>query len=172
MDAYTHFMTTESDRHRLLTQRHELFYDALLNLGHGTATHLDDAEISGDDDDDDDDDDNGNDLQNLAKYESCIRSSHTFVWDTCLVDQMFVFSMDDLGSILDVALDTKSIPRMTTATTNKDEIMWIPANLLFLCARFACYYACRGVLEQFFDVTVARLTKVIRVRSKQVRNRT
>ncbi|KAI8341299.1 hypothetical protein BC941DRAFT_499874 [Chlamydoabsidia padenii] len=159
MDTYTHFMTTESDRHRLLTQRHELFYDALLNLSNGTTNQLDDAEISGDDDDNDD-------QQNLAKYESSIRSSHTFVWDSCIVDQMFVFSMDDLASILDVALDTKSISKMTAATTNKDETLWIPANLLFLCARFAYYYACRGVLGQFFDTVIARLTKVIKQSAK------
>ncbi|CAO3590543.1 unnamed protein product [Absidia cylindrospora] len=175
MDAYTHFMTAESTRQRLLTQRHELFHDTLLNSSNGNgvlSTAIDsDIHIGDDDDDDDDDDKNDGDRDNnidedlrrqqqYLKYEASIRSSHTFVWDTCLVDQMFVFSMDHLGSILDVVLDTKTIPKLTTATsTNKDEILWMPANLLFLCARFAYYYTGRGDLTQFFDITISRITK-------------
>ncbi|ORZ12848.1 hypothetical protein BCR42DRAFT_420097, partial [Absidia repens] len=183
MDAYTHFMTAESTRQRLLTQRHELFHDTLINSNNGsgvlsTAIGRDiDIGVGNDDDDDDDDDDNDDNDENNSdndddidkdlrrqqqhlKYEASMRSSHTFVWDTCLVDQMFVFSMDHLGPILDVVLDTKTIPKLTTTTTtNKDEILWMPANLLFLCARFAYYYTGRGDLAQFFDITISRITK-------------
>lgn len=162
MDAYTHFMTAESTRHRLLTQRHELFYDTLLNSSNGNGTAISTAVST---DDNDDEDDMEDQQQDWAKYEASIRSSHTFVWDACLVDQMFVFSMDNLGSILDVALDIKSVPKVTAGTLhNKDEALWMPANLLFLCARFAYYYTGRGELAQFFDVTINRLTKAAKVK--------
>ncbi|CAO3599562.1 unnamed protein product [Absidia cylindrospora] len=159
MDAYTHFMTTESERHRRLTQRHELFYDALLTLKKDNHSWMNMDDMNMDDDDDDTGvamDDARQVLENHAAA-----TDRPFAWDSCLVDQMFVFSMNDLDTILDMALDTKSVSiKMINNNNNKDDVLWLPANLLFLCARFAYYYSDRGALTQFFDIVINRLSKV------------
>lgn len=196
MDAYTHFMTAESDRHRLLTQRHELFYDLVTNNSsnnndykrrgqsidggsrindiadnnsnnkwvNGYSNHIDDDNENQDDDIDDDDEED--EASQIAKFEASLRSTNIFIWDRCLVDQMFVFSLDNLQTILDTALDVKSLPK---PINNNDENMWIPANILFLCARFAYYYSCRGTIDQFFHITFNKLTQLVKV-SKQLIN--
>ncbi|KAI9306260.1 hypothetical protein BJ944DRAFT_178555 [Cunninghamella echinulata] len=200
MDAYTHFMTAESDRHRLLTQRHELFYDLLSNnnssnnydsrrgksmdgdggsivngtvLGDKTNQHGKwinglnqgdhNIEGEGNDEEDNDDDEEEDEASQIAKFEASIRSTNIFIWDRCLVDQMFVFSLDNLQVILDTALDFKNLSKPILPN---DEHMWVPANILFLCARFAHYYSCRGTLDQFFQLTFNKLTQLVKQSTK------
>ncbi|KAL8957268.1 MAG: hypothetical protein Q9183_006104, partial [Haloplaca sp. 2 TL-2023] len=57
-----------------------------------------------------------------------------FVWDRCLNDQMFVFQESELGRILDIII-TEMTPQRTPSQKP------VPANILFLAARYAHYHA-------------------------------
>ncbi|KAL8659763.1 MAG: hypothetical protein Q9226_000259 [Calogaya cf. arnoldii] len=57
-----------------------------------------------------------------------------FVWDRCLHDQMFVFQESELGRILDIVI-TEMTPQRTASQKP------VPANILFLGARYAHYHA-------------------------------
>ncbi|KAL8674451.1 MAG: hypothetical protein Q9168_001116 [Polycauliona sp. 1 TL-2023] len=57
-----------------------------------------------------------------------------FVWDRCLHDQMFVFQESELGQILDIVI-TDMTPQRTPSQKP------VPANILFLGARYAHYHA-------------------------------
>ncbi|KAL9628772.1 MAG: hypothetical protein Q9204_005672, partial [Flavoplaca sp. TL-2023a] len=57
-----------------------------------------------------------------------------FVWDRCLHDQMFVFQESELCRILDIVI-TEMTPQRTPSQKP------VPANILFLGARYAHYHA-------------------------------
>ncbi|KAI8070993.1 hypothetical protein BC940DRAFT_345208 [Gongronella butleri] len=171
IDAYTHFMNTEARQHawhapppamdRASRRQSSLGF---VNARHGQFSVA--SSVVGDDDDQDtdneinSDDDDEEDVQDiLASLEASLRSVNTFDWDNCMVDQMFAFSMDDLPAILDVALTLPPSAKQLL-TLHQDDTLWIPADLLFLCARFAYFYSPRHALTQFFDTTLTRLAKV------------
>jgi hypothetical protein len=56
-----------------------------------------------------------------------------FVWDRCLPDQMFVFNENDIPRILNAAI-TSMVPQRSHSQKP------IPANCIFLGARYAHYY--------------------------------
>ncbi|KAL8932507.1 MAG: hypothetical protein Q9216_006806 [Gyalolechia sp. 2 TL-2023] len=62
-----------------------------------------------------------------------------FVWDRCLNDQMFVFQENELGQILDIII-TEMTPQRTPSQKP------VPANILFLGARYAHYHASPDLL--------------------------
>ncbi|KAL8775640.1 MAG: hypothetical protein Q9209_000136 [Squamulea sp. 1 TL-2023] len=62
-----------------------------------------------------------------------------FVWDRCLNDQMFVFQESELGRILDIVI-TEMTPQRTPSQKP------VPANILFLGARYAHYHASSDLL--------------------------
>jgi len=62
-----------------------------------------------------------------------------FVWDKCLNDQMFVFQENELGHILDIIITTMTPQRSTSQKP-------VPANILFLAARYAHYHASGDLL--------------------------
>ncbi|MCJ1477384.1 hypothetical protein MMC13_006055 [Lambiella insularis] len=62
-----------------------------------------------------------------------------FVWDKCLHDQMFVFQESELERILDVII-TSMTPQRTASQKP------VPANILFLAARYAHYHASQDLL--------------------------
>ena len=57
-----------------------------------------------------------------------------FAWDRCLNDQMFVFQENELGRILDIVITTMTPQRSPSQKP-------VPANILFLAARYAHYHA-------------------------------
>ncbi|MCJ1310678.1 hypothetical protein MMC25_004344 [Agyrium rufum] len=57
-----------------------------------------------------------------------------FVWDRCLNDQMFVFQESELDRILDIII-TNMVPKRSPSQKP------VPANILFLSARYAHYHA-------------------------------
>merc|ERR1711981_836123 len=59
--------------------------------------------------------------------------SHEFIWDRCLPDQMFVFQEPELPRILDIV-----ITHMTPSRSPSQKP--VPANIIFLSARYAHYY--------------------------------
>ena len=62
-----------------------------------------------------------------------------FVWDRCLNDQMFVFMEADIERILDVVV-TNMTPQRSASQKP------VPANLIFLGARYAHYHANKELL--------------------------
>jgi hypothetical protein len=76
-----------------------------------------------------------------------------FVWDRCLHDQMFVFQEANLEKILDVVV-TNMTP--TRSPSQKP----VPANLLFLAARYAHYHASPELLEILLSMAMAKINDV------------
>ncbi|KAF7728487.1 hypothetical protein EC973_006040 [Apophysomyces ossiformis] len=94
----------------------------------------------------------------LAQCEASMRSIHEFIWDACLPDQMFVFSQNDIGHILEViSACKKPLPEA-----------YLPANVVFLCARFAHYYSSRELLHALLKATVAKWTKIIKASTRDM----
>ncbi|KAK9371218.1 hypothetical protein V1509DRAFT_613941 [Lipomyces kononenkoae] len=77
-----------------------------------------------------------------------------FDWDHCLPDQMFVFSVEDIPKILDLA-----ITRMQPLRSPSQKP--VPANVLFLSARFAHYYATPELLKSLLLPAMERINDVI-----------
>ena len=63
-----------------------------------------------------------------------LEEQQEFLWDRCLHDQMFVFQENDLPRILDIIV-TSMTPQRTPSQKP------VPANILFLAARYAHYHA-------------------------------
>lgn len=80
-----------------------------------------------------------------------------FIWDRCLPDQMIVFSMDDLSIIFDVV-----ITNMKPVRARLHRV--IPANVVFLCARFAHYFGSRELLDELFLGAIERIEAAVHVR--------
>lgn len=62
-----------------------------------------------------------------------------FMWDKCLNDQMFVFQENELGRILDIIITTMTPQRSPSQKP-------VPANVLFLAARYAHYHGSPDLL--------------------------
>ncbi|GAA93718.1 uncharacterized protein L969DRAFT_96106 [Mixia osmundae IAM 14324] len=65
----------------------------------------------------------------------------SFDWELCLPDQMLVFGMQDLPTILRVA-----IADISPTASARDRI--IPASVIFFCARYACHYDTIDLLDE------------------------
>lgn len=76
-----------------------------------------------------------------------------FVWDQCRYDQMLVFHQDQIQTILD---------HVTLDDDDDDELL--PADVIFLCCRFAHYYYSRELLYALLDTALARISKVVKVK--------
>ncbi|KAL6715233.1 hypothetical protein ACLMJK_007497 [Lecanora helva] len=68
-----------------------------------------------------------------------LEEQQDFVWDRCLNDQMFVFQEHELGRILDIIITTMMPQRSPSQKP-------VPANILFLAARYAHYHASGDLL--------------------------
>lgn len=97
--------------------------------------------------------------QDIQSCEASFRSVHKFSWDQCLPDQMFVFAEDEIDHILNVSISHLKLPMKS-----RTEI-YVPANIIFLCARFAHYYTCRELVHQLISKAVARIDTVVKVTS-------
>ncbi|ORY95366.1 DIL domain-domain-containing protein [Syncephalastrum racemosum] len=84
-----------------------------------------------------------------------------FHWDKCMPDQMFVFSADDLSYILDSVICGVKGP-----VQSRHEIC-VPANVVFLSARFAHYFSSDELLQ---DVLEGALTRMAKATKENVRN--
>ncbi|KAG1046295.1 hypothetical protein G6F43_011142 [Rhizopus delemar] len=86
-----------------------------------------------------------------------------FMWDQCLPDQMFVFSEDQLDIILNVAITNLKLP-----TKSRSEI-YVPANILFLCARYAhYYYSTNELVDRLLVEAIQRIKDVIQSNKRDV----
>ncbi|KAI5287118.1 hypothetical protein KEM54_006226, partial [Ascosphaera aggregata] len=77
-----------------------------------------------------------------------------FVWDRCLNDQMFVFQESELDKILDIVI-TNMMP--VRSPSQKP----VPANLIFLSARYAHYHATPELLAQLLLTAMDRINEVV-----------
>lgn len=68
-------------------------------------------------------------------------TSEEFVWDQCLPDQMFVFSAQHIPHIIGTVVTTM-VPQ------HSKEQKSVPANVLFLCSRFALNFSTPDLLEE------------------------
>lgn len=75
---------------------------------------------------------------------------HEFIWDKCLHDQMFVFQENELGQILDIIITTMTPQRSPSQKP-------VPANILFLSARYAHYHASRDLLATLLETAMDKI---------------
>ncbi|KAJ5212070.1 uncharacterized protein N7498_003716 [Penicillium cinerascens] len=77
-----------------------------------------------------------------------------FVWDRCLNDQMFVFQDHELERILDIII-TNMTPQRSPSQKP------VPANLLFLSARYAHYHASPELLHTLLTSAMDKINDVV-----------
>ncbi|BGO88657.1 hypothetical protein NBRC10512_003485 [Rhodotorula toruloides] len=92
----------------------------------------------------------GRRIENEADSDSEEGAGSPFDWQRCQLDQMLVFSLADLPVILDVVITT-----IKPVRTRKYRV--IPANVLFLCARFAHHH---GNAELFDELLFGALERI------------
>ncbi|KAI9799218.1 MAG: hypothetical protein M1825_004861 [Sarcosagium campestre] len=77
-----------------------------------------------------------------------------FIWDKCLNDQMFVFQESELGRILDIII-TNMTPQRSPSQKP------VPANILFLSARYAHYHASHELLATLLLTAMDKINEVV-----------
>ncbi|KAF9733269.1 hypothetical protein PMIN06_012368 [Paraphaeosphaeria minitans] len=80
--------------------------------------------------------------------------SQDFVWDRCLNDQMFVFQENELDRILDIII-TNMTPQRSPSQKP------IPANILFLSARYAHYHSGTELLEILLSSAMEKINLIV-----------
>ncbi|MBW0485060.1 hypothetical protein O181_024775 [Austropuccinia psidii MF-1] len=91
--------------------------------------------------------------------------SEDFDWNQCLPDQMLVCSLDELPSIFKAVI--QSIQPQPGRLQR-----FIPANVLFLCARFAGHMGGEELLEEVILGAVDRIEEVILAKQENLANST
>ena len=77
-----------------------------------------------------------------------------FIWDRCVGDQMYVFQTQQLDAILDLII-TNMTPQRSSSQKP------VPANLIFLMARYAHYHMTSSLLEEVLTASMDRIADVI-----------
>ncbi|KAH8899564.1 hypothetical protein GQ53DRAFT_777186 [Thozetella sp. PMI_491] len=77
-----------------------------------------------------------------------------FDWTRCLHDQMFVFQETELNRILDIII-TNMTPQRTPSQKP------VPANMIFLSARYAHYHASPELLAQLLITAMDKINDVV-----------
>jgi hypothetical protein len=83
-----------------------------------------------------------------------VEEGQEFVWDRCLNDQMFVFMESDIERILDIVI-TKMTPQRSPSQKP------VPANIIFLGARYAHYHANRELLADWLVSAQEKIYAVV-----------
>lgn len=156
VEGYDSFMAEEAER------RQKLLETAMALVG-GDSTLIDNTH---DDDDENDDYDNAafnhaanDDDQDDDEQDDDLTTE--FYWDKCMPDQMFVFGGDDLTHILDTMITNIRLPMET-----QQEIC-VPANVVFLSARFAHYFSSSELLDEVLEGALSRMSKIAKVCKKR-----
>ncbi|GAA5905453.1 hypothetical protein JCM6882_003165 [Rhodosporidiobolus microsporus] len=116
-----------------------------------------------DDSDDPDRDDPSTDSDDEGGGGGAHGGRHPFVWDRCLPDQMLVFALTDLPTLFDVIITTIKPVR-------ERKYRVIPANVLFLCARFAHYFGNEELLEELMIGAMERIEMAVHNRPDDMAN--
>ncbi|WPH00623.1 Hypothetical protein R9X50_00345300 [Acrodontium crateriforme] len=77
-----------------------------------------------------------------------------FIWDRCLNDQMFVFMESDIERILDIVVTNMTPQRSPTQKP-------VPANIIFLGARYAHYHANKELLAEWLVMAQEKIYAVV-----------
>jgi hypothetical protein len=77
-----------------------------------------------------------------------------FIWDRCVHDQMFVFQDNQMDPILDLII-THMTPQRSPSQKP------VPANLIFLMARYAHYHMTGSLLEDLLENVTDRIHEVV-----------
>ncbi|CAG8982147.1 hypothetical protein HYALB_00003239 [Hymenoscyphus albidus] len=77
-----------------------------------------------------------------------------FDWSRCLHDQMFVFQESELSRILDIII-TKMTPQRSPSQKP------VPANMIFLSARYAHYHADQSLLANLLITAMDKINDVV-----------
>ncbi|KAI9006673.1 hypothetical protein CLU79DRAFT_840745 [Phycomyces nitens] len=99
--------------------------------------------------------------EDLVMYEANWESVHRFKWDICLPDQMFVFAEHDMETILNTAIVGFKQPRSHLE-------IWVPANIVFLSARYAHYVSSAELLKTFLKASIAKIAMVIKLAERDI----
>ncbi|OCK81993.1 hypothetical protein K432DRAFT_294232 [Lepidopterella palustris CBS 459.81] len=83
-----------------------------------------------------------------------LEEQQEFVWDRCLNDQMFVFQESELDRILDIII-TNMTPQRSPSQKP------VPANILFLSARYAYYHSSPELLETLLVSAMDKINDVV-----------
>jgi hypothetical protein len=79
-----------------------------------------------------------------------------FVWENCLPHQMLVFSDEDIPHILNTVI-------LNIHPTRSKQQKYIPANVIFLSARFAHHFSSQESLETLLDEVIDSIEAVVKV---------
>ena len=77
-----------------------------------------------------------------------------FDWSRCLHDQMFVFQERELERILDIVI-THMTPQRSPSQKP------VPANMVFLCARYAHYHSSQDLLAKLLVTAMDKIQEVV-----------
>ncbi|KAI7854333.1 hypothetical protein BDC45DRAFT_569438 [Circinella umbellata] len=158
LEGYDNFMTEEADRRRKLLET------AMALAGNTSDDDNNDDNDDGneynnnnfgndndeDNNDDDDDDDDDDDM------------AQEFHWDKCLPDQMFVFGAENLQYILDTVITNIQLP------VRSHQEICVPANVIFLSARFAHYFSSDELVQEVLEGAMNRISDEIKSNARNV----
>ncbi|CAO3631728.1 unnamed protein product [Cunninghamella echinulata] len=131
-----------------------LYYQSIEHDHDHNNNNIEENDDNDDDDDDDDDkeeeeEEEKDDLHNIVLCETSMESVRHFIWDKCLPDQMFVFAEEDIPHILEIIILDLQLPMKS-----RQEI-WVPSNVLFLCARYAHYFSSHDLLQRLLSEAIS-----------------
>ncbi|OBZ90903.1 Dilute domain-containing protein C25B8.08, partial [Choanephora cucurbitarum] len=104
--------------------------------------------------------------EDLEQWKIYIDKMTTFSWHQCLPDQMFVFCPDDVDTILDHALSAVYPKQLANQARDSNEL-WLPANVIFLSARYAHYCFSKELLHTLLSSAISKLSRIIRKCSQE-----
>jgi hypothetical protein len=101
-----------------------------------------------------------------ASSGTCLSSNenNAFDWENCKHDQMLVFDPRETNKIIDVIFDLP-IPHGTKASLSTK---FCPANVVFLCCRYASSFGGSDVLSTFLSAFCSKLMKIVRANAKDM----
>ncbi|CAO3617501.1 unnamed protein product [Cunninghamella blakesleeana] len=152
-EGYDSFMTEEADRRKKLLESAMNYLDDVNDDDVDNNNNKSNNDDSSNNENDDNDDLDDPDLDDYTQE---------FQWDKCLPDQMFVFGVDDLPYILDTIITNIQLPMRS-----QNEI-FIPANVVFLSARFAHYFSSDELLNDVLNGALKRMSDAIKANSRNV----
>ena len=90
-------------------------------------------------------------IQPLDEFEE---EQQEFDWSRCLHDQMFVFQENELNRILDIVITNMTPQRSPTQKP-------VPANIIFLAARYAHYHSSQELLAKLLITAMDKINEVV-----------
>ncbi|KAK8130191.1 hypothetical protein PG999_002571 [Apiospora kogelbergensis] len=93
-------------------------------------------------------------MDDQAEASDEYEEAQEFDWSRCLHDQMFVFQESDLERILDIAITNMQPQRSPSQKP-------VPANMIFLSARYAHYHASSDLLAKLLISAQDKINEVV-----------